>query len=185
MSDPRPSAGETFVEPSWMTALSEAEAALRRLRQATTSMERVSREIATLKEWSETTARLDLAHALADGPDGGPLNLLAATASDEGTEPGVQQTARLLLDRLTSVLGLEPVGERGELLKLLPPEVAEFDVRGALGDSAHGGRELYCVVRPGWCLEEVIVARPLLERAPAPADGRDEGAREGAGEEDE
>jgi tetratricopeptide (TPR) repeat protein len=59
VSDRHP-ADDTFVEPSWVTARSEADAALRRLRQATTSMERVSREIAALKEWSETTARLEL-----------------------------------------------------------------------------------------------------------------------------
>jgi hypothetical protein len=185
VSDPHPAKDDAFVEPSWLTARSEADAALRRLRQARTSMECVSRELAALEEWGEATARLDLAHALTDGPDGGPLNGLARMASDDKVDPSLRQTTRLLLERITSALGLEAVGERGDLLKLLPEEVAEFDVRGAPGDPAHGERELYCVVRPGWCLEEVIVARPLLERAPGPANGRDEGAPEVAGGKDE
>ena len=50
---------DTFVEPSWMTALSEAETASRRLAQATASTERLSRELQALREWSETVARLE------------------------------------------------------------------------------------------------------------------------------
>jgi hypothetical protein len=71
--------------------------------------------------------------ALTHGSDGGPLNLLVALASGQEAEPSLRQTARALLDLITSAMGLEPVGQRGELLSLLPPEVAQFEVREATG----------------------------------------------------
>jgi hypothetical protein len=182
MSGPRPADDHTFVEPSWITALSEADAASRRLKQATTSMERLSRELAALKAWSDTTARLDLAHGLTDGPDGGPLNALVTLASAEEPEETTRQTARTLLDRITSALGLEPVGKRGEFLRLLRVELAEFEVRGPSSAPVEGHRELYCVVRSGWCLERMIVARPLLERVSSPKEPRAQGAPPGGGE---
>jgi hypothetical protein len=166
VKDPRTSDDHTFVEPSWISALSEADAAARRLKQATTSMEHLSRELVALRDWSDTTARLELAHALTRGPDGGALNLLVTLASDQDTEPSIRETAQALLERLTSALGLEPVGERGEYLRLLPEEVAEFELRGEPEPAAvDGHRALYCVMRPGWLLGHQIVARPLLEPA--------------------
>lgn len=161
MSAPEDS-GLSLAEPSWTTAVSEAESASRHLRQATAALDRLSRELAALRERSEVTARLDLAHALADGPDGGALQALVAAASND-EDPGLRDTARVLLDRLTTALGLRPVAERGELLRLGPDDLAEFDVRGALAATSGERGALYCVARPGWRLEEHLVARPLLE----------------------
>lgn len=155
--------GEPAREPSWTTALSEAEAALRQLRQATASLDRASREIQALREWDETMARLDLARALSDGPDGGPLGALAATASDPSADPGGRRTAQSLLARLEAALGLEQVGERGERLRLRPDELAEFDLRGAAASAASDAPCCYCVVRPGWLVDGFVVSRPLLE----------------------
>jgi len=149
-------------EPSWTTAISEAEAASRHLRQATAALDRLARELEALRAWSDATARLDLARALTDGPDGGALQALVAAASDDA-DPGPRDTAGLLLDRLTTALGLEPVAERGELLRLCPADLAEFDVRGTLAAPTGDARALYCVTRPGWRLEGHLVARPLLE----------------------
>ncbi len=101
-------------EPSWTTAVSEAKSASRHLAQALASTERLSRELEALRETSEVTARLELARALTEGPDGGALALLAAQASDPATDPALRRTAEILLDRLTRSLGLEPTGERGE-----------------------------------------------------------------------
>jgi hypothetical protein len=158
-----------LAEPSWKTALSEADTASRHLRQATASLERLSRELRALREWGETNAQLELAHALTDGPDGGALDALLAASSDPEGDPALRATARMLLDRLTSALGLEPVGERGELLRLFPDDLAAFEVRGGPSTPTEADRGLYCVVRPGWCLGPFIVVRPLLEELVAEA----------------
>jgi hypothetical protein len=151
------------TEPSWTTALSEADTAGRRLQQAASSLERASRELQSLRQWSETTARLDVAYALTDGPDGGALNAVLTLAS--AAEGELPSAARMLLEVLTSALGLEPVGERGELLRLGPDELAEFELRGSRPVGAPGERALYRVARPGWCLDVFIVARPVVEPA--------------------
>lgn len=151
------------AEPSWTTAFSEAEAASRHLRQATAALDRLSRELASLREWGDATARLDLAHALTDGPDGGVLQALLTAASDESAAPGPRRTAEILLERLTTTLALEPVCERGEHLRLAPEDLAEFDLRGEVRSADGTGRSLYCVARPGWRLDGRLVVRPLLE----------------------
>ena len=145
-------------EPSWTTALAEAKSASRHLAQAMKSMERLAQELQALRETSEVTARLDLAHALTEGSDGGVLQSLVAAASDD-TDSSARRTAEVLLERLTGALGLEQTGQRGELLKLRPEQLAEFDLRGPTTSEG----ELYCVVRPGWSLGAHVVARPLLE----------------------
>jgi hypothetical protein len=150
-------------EPSWTTALSEAEGATRHLRQATAALDRLSRELATLRACRDTTARLDLARALSDGPDGGVLQALVTAASDEAADPGPRRTAAILLDRLTTTLGLEPVCERGEHLRLAEDDLAEFELRGERGAAHETGRSLYRALRPGWRLDEHLVVRPLLE----------------------
>lgn len=154
---------EPLADPSWTTALSEAKAAARHLRQATAALDRLERELAALRERSESTARLALARALTDGPDGGALQALVTAAEDEAADPSLRRTAGILLDRLTEALGLEPVCERGELLRLLPDELAEFDVRGPRDTPTGEARELYCVLRAGWSLDAHVVARPLVE----------------------
>ena len=166
MSEERVPNDKTPKEPSWSTALSEADAVSRRLRQATASMEGLSGELRALRELSDTAARLEVAHALTEGPDGGVLNSLAIAFSDEASDPGLRRTTQTLLERLTLALALEPVGERGEYLKLLPEELGEFELRGRPGAAPpEGRRELYCVMRPGWLLGDHIVVRPLLEPA--------------------
>jgi hypothetical protein len=155
---------KTLREPSWPTALSEADAVSRRLRQAAASMERLLTELQALREWSDTAAHLELAHALTEGQDGGVLDGLVMASSDETSDPGLRRTAQDVLERLMSALGLEPVGERGEYLRLLPEQLAEFELRGGPGAAApQGHRALYCVMRPGWLLGDHIVVRPLLE----------------------
>jgi hypothetical protein len=156
------------AEPSWTTALSEADAASRHLRQATAALDRLSRELAALRETSEATARLDLVLALTEGPDGGPLQALVTAASGDAADPAVQRTAGVFLNRLTTALGLEPVCERGERLSLLPEDLAEFEVRGSPDIPDGKERSLYCVARPGWRLDALIVARPLLEAVTGP-----------------
>jgi hypothetical protein len=84
-------------------------------------------------------------------------------ASDPAVDPATRRTAQILLDRLTTALGLEPVGERGERLRLRPEDLAEFEVRGRPDSSAGERRGLYCVARPGWRLDAHVVVRPLLE----------------------
>jgi hypothetical protein len=157
---------KTPREPSWPTALSEADVVSRRLRQATASMEGLATELQVLREWSESVARVEVAHALTEGPDGGVLNSFAIAAADEASDPSLRRTAQDLLERLTSALDLEPVGERGEYLKLLPEELGEFELRGTpAADPSDGHRALYCVMRPGWLLGHHIVVRPLVEPA--------------------
>ncbi len=150
-------------EPSWQTALSEAEAAERQLRLATISVERLVGEVRDLRSWDGRLARMEVARKLVDGSDGGPMTVLLAAASDPRVEGGVQRAASLILDRMTAALGLSPLAERGELLRLLPSQLAEFDVRGALPSLCTGHRSLYCVVRPGWSLDGVVLSPPLLE----------------------
>lgn len=154
---------EPLAEPSWTTALSEAKAAARHVNQAAAALERLARELAALRERSEATARLDLAHALADGPDGGALQALVTAAAEEAADPTLRRTAEDLLDRLTTALGLEPVCERGENLRLKPDDLAEFDLRGEAQARDEAGRGLYCVIRPGWRLGGLLVVRPQLE----------------------
>lgn len=149
-------------EPSWTTAISEAESASRHLRQATAALDRLSQELQALRAWSETTARLDLAHALTEGSDGGVLQCLVVGASDDA-DPTLRRTAETLLDRLTATLGLQKIGDRGELLRLAPENLAEVDLRGPRGPTTGDARELYCVVRPGWSLDAHVVARPVVE----------------------
>jgi hypothetical protein len=164
VSEERGKNDKTLREPSWPTALSEADAVSRRLRQATASMEGLSTELRALREWSDTAARLGVAHALTEGPDGGVLDRLVSASSDDASDPGLRHTAQVLLEHLTSALGLQPVGERGEYLKLLPEDLGEFELRGRPGAAPREGqRALYCVMRPGWLLRDHIVARPLLE----------------------
>jgi hypothetical protein len=153
------------IEPlaSWTTALSEAKAAARHLHQATTALDRLSRELASLREQSETTARLDLAHALTDGPDGGVLQALVTAASDAAADPALRRTAVILLDCLTTALAIEPVCERGEHLRLAPADLAEFELRGDSRAVSASGRALFSVSRPGWRLDGHLVVRPLLE----------------------
>lgn len=126
-------------------------------------MERLSGELQALRETSEATARLDLARALTEGPDGGALALLATQASDPATDTAHRRTAQMLLDRLATSLGLRQRGERGELLRLLPDELAELDLRGPTTAAVDEDRALYSVVRPGWSLDAHIVVRPLVE----------------------
>ena len=153
----------TEREPAWQTALAEADAARRQVGQAATSLDRLSGELRALREWAETTVRLELARDVTDGPDGGALNALL-TASKAPADAGLRRTAEILLDRLTSALGLEPIVEKGEYLMLLPKELGEFEVRERLENvPPEGHRALYCVVRPGWWLGDLIVVRPLLE----------------------
>ncbi len=154
-----------MAEPlaSWTTALSEAKSASRHLHQATTALDHLSRELAALRDWSEITARLDLAHALTDGPDGGVLQALVTAASDETADPSLRRTAAILLERLTTALALEPVCERGEHLRLAPADLGEFELRGEAQAVGASGRGLYCVSRPGWRLDGQLVVRPLLE----------------------
>ncbi len=143
--------------PSWRTATSEADAARRQLAQTQRSLERASEELGALRAWGERTVRLDLARRLTERDDGGVLNLLLAGA---GSAPGeAQRACRAALDRLTAALGLEPVGERGEHLRLELDQVGEFEVRGGAATQT----TVYRVVRPGWTLAEAIVCRPVLE----------------------
>lgn len=166
MSEERDRNDKTFREPSWPAALSEADAVSRRLRQATASMGRLWTELQALREWSDTIARVEVAHALIEGSDGGVLASLVIASSDETSDSGLRRTAREFLERLTSALGLEPVGERGEYLKLLPEELGEFELRGRPGaPPPEGQRALYCMMRPGWLLGDHIVVRPLVEPA--------------------
>jgi hypothetical protein len=144
-------------EPSWTTALAEAKSASRHLAHALKAMEGLAQELRALRDASDATARLDLARALTEGSDGGVLQSIVAASAD--SDAGARRTAEVLVDRLTGVLGLAQIGARGELLKLRPEQLAEFDLRGPTTSEA----ELYCVVRPGWSLGAHIVARPLLE----------------------
>lgn len=164
MSHGNATGDSTVVEPSWLSALSEADTASRRLAQGARSLERLSRELAALQQWGDTTARLEVAHALTDGPDGGALSMLVTSASEQAPDPGLRRVASALLDRLTSSLGLQPIVERGEHLWLLPEELGEFDIRGRLeSPPAKGTRGLFRVLRTGWWLGNHIVQRPLLE----------------------
>ena len=155
--------GEPAREPSWTTALSETEAALRQLRQATASLDRASREIQALREWGETMARLELARALTDGPDGGVLAALVASASDPAGDGDTRRATQALLERLTTAVGLQPIAERGERLLLRPHELAELDVRGGRASADGDDPSCDCDVRPGWLVDGVVVTRPLLE----------------------
>jgi hypothetical protein len=151
-------------EPSWRTAVTEAESARRHLAQASEALERLSREVAALRERGESQALLAVARRLSSGSDGGVLAALVVASADSSAQPEVGVLAEALLLRLTEALGLSPLARRGEWLRLLPDELAEFDVRG-LPREPSPGRSLYCVVRPGWALGPLVLDRPLLEPA--------------------
>ena len=151
-------------EPSWRTAVTEAESARRHAAQASEALERLTREIAALREWGDSMALMAVARRLSEGSDGGALTALLVASSEEAPSAELRAAAGALLSRLTEALGLEPIARRGELLRLLPEELAEFDVRGLPHEPA-GGRGLYCVVRPGWWLGPLVLDRPLLEPA--------------------
>ena len=70
-------------EPSWRTAVTEAESARRHLAQASEALERLAREVAALREWGDSMARLAVARRLSEGPDGGALTALLAASADE------------------------------------------------------------------------------------------------------
>ena len=155
-------------EPSWRTAVTEAESARRHLAQASAALDRLAGEVAALREWGDSMARLAVARRLSEGPDGGALTALLAASTDEATPASQQAAAAALLERLTDALGLSPIAERGELLLLRPEELEEFDVRG-LSREPSGDRSLYCVVRPGWSLGPLVLDRPLLEPVDEPS----------------
>ena len=100
----------TEREPSWRTALAEADAARRQVGQAATSLDRLSGELRALREWAETTVRLELARDLTDGPDGGVLNALLTTSSDSSADPGLRRASEILIERLTSAPARDPAG---------------------------------------------------------------------------
>ena len=166
-------------EPSWRTAVTEAESARRHLAQASVALERLAGEVAALREWGDSMARLAVARRLSEGPDGGALTALLAACADEASSASQQAAAAALLERLTGALGLSPLAERGELLRLRPEELEEFDVRG-LSREPSGDRSLYCVVRPGWSLGPLVLDRPLLEPVGGPS--RSWGDRASGGE---
>ncbi len=148
--------------PTWRSAASDAEAALRQARLATTSLDRFVPHLRELGEASDRAGRVDTARRLAEGADGGALALLTALAEGGHTEPGsAERTGRALLERLKAALDLEPVGERGEFLKLDVDQVREFEVR---GDLPAGDGPFTCrLVRCGWRVGDDVVARPLIE----------------------
>ena len=91
---------------SWRTALTEADAAQRHVAQAAAAIERLARELLALRESAAQAARLELSRALQDGPDGGPLTLLAKlAASEDPADAPIARVARLIIERLNAVLG--------------------------------------------------------------------------------
>ena len=70
-------------EPSWRTAVTEAESARRHVAQASEALERLAREIAALREWGDSMALLAVARRLSEGADGGALTALLVASSDE------------------------------------------------------------------------------------------------------
>jgi hypothetical protein len=143
--------------PSWRTATSESEAALRQVTQAQRSLDRAVSELRLLRAWGDRMARLELAKRLAEGDDGGVLHLIVSAAE----APASQVLSRAILERLQGALGLSAVGQRGELLRLTVEQVAEFDVRGEVAPVS----AVYRVVRPGWLVDGEVVRRPVLELA--------------------
>jgi hypothetical protein len=150
-------------EPSWRTAVTEAESARRHVAQASEALERLAREIAALREWGDSMARQAVARQLCEGADGGVLAALVVASSDESSPVELRAAADALLDRLTGALGLSPIAQRGELLALSAEELGEFDVRGLPSGLPTDGRGLCRVVRSGWWLGSFVVDRPLLE----------------------
>lgn len=151
-------------EPSWQTAVTDADAARRHVAQAGEALARLSAEVAALREVGDSAARLAVARSLCAGADGGVLAALASLASDSAGLPAeVRQAASDLLSRLSEALGLSPIARRGELLALTAEQLGELDVRGVASGAGLGGRGLYCVVRSGWWLGTAIVERPLVE----------------------
>ena len=148
---------------AWTTALSEAKSASRHLAQA---LRLDGAPVARAQALRETQR----GHGAAGpGPraHGRPRRGSARPPGGAGLRPrdgpGLRRTAEILLDRLATSLGLEQTGERGELLRLLPEDLAEFDLRGPEAAAGDNERGLYCVVRPGWSLDAHIVVRPLVE----------------------
>ena len=72
----------------------------------------------------------------------------------------LRAAADALLSRLTGALGLAPIAQRGELLRLLPEELAEFDVRGLRPELVRGARALLRRAAG-------VVAWPAGSRSPA------------------
>ena len=157
-------------EPSWRTAVTEAETARRHVAQAGEALSRLAGEVAALREWGDSMARVSLARRLCEGADGGVLTSLVVASSD-GSSGETRAAAAALLSRLTDALGLSPIAERGELLALSADELGEFDVRGLSPSLPQGGRSVYCVVRSGWWLGSFVVDRPLLEQVGPAAQG--------------
>lgn len=151
-------------EPSWRTAVTDADAARRHVAQAGEALARLSSEVAALRGLGDSVARLAVARSLCAGVDGGVLAALASAAASDAPSPAaVRETASDVLSRLCSALGLSPIAARGELLALTAEELGELDVRGDAAGAALGERGLYCVVRSGWWLGATIVERPLVE----------------------
>ena len=150
-------------EPSWRTAVTEAEGARRHVAQASEALERLAREVAALREWGDSMAGLGLARRLCEGGDGGVLTALVVASSDDSSPVASRAAADALLERLTGALGLSPIAQRGELLALSAEELGEFDVRGVRSGAVTDDRGLYRVVRSGWWLGSHVVDRPLLE----------------------
>jgi hypothetical protein len=155
-------------EPSWRTAVTEAESARRHVAQAVEALERLAREVAALREWGDAMARQAVARRLGEGADGGALTNLVSASSDDALSPELRAAAGALLERLTEALGLLPIAERGEVLALSAEELGEFDVRGLPSGLPTDGRGLYRVVRSGWWLGSFVVDRPLLEPVSSP-----------------
>jgi hypothetical protein len=108
-------------------------------------------------------ARVEVARQLLDGADGGLLTLLLGTASDERLEAVTRRTASVILERLTTALGLTPLAVKGERLSLLLSQLTEFEVRGGPPALSDTQRSLFWVVRPGWTLDGMLLSPPLLE----------------------
>jgi hypothetical protein len=93
---------------SWRTALTEAEAARRHVAQAGAALDRLVPELQALRDSAAEAARLELRRALLDGPDGGPLTLLAKLARSQDAAAPLAAVAALLVERLTGVVGGPP-----------------------------------------------------------------------------
>jgi hypothetical protein len=167
--------GPAGREPSWRTAVTEAQSARRHLSQAGEALARLSAEVDALREWGDATARLAVARRLCDGPDGGVLAALDGAGDAEGSDPsGGGGRAAALLERLAESLGLAPIAARGEVLSLSADELGELDVRGPAALGGPRDRGLFRVVRSGWWLGSLVVERPLVEAVgpDVPATGR-------------
>ena len=149
--------------PSWQGARSDLDLARRQLAQALPAVERASAEIAALRDHGAAVARLEVARRLVASPNGGALSLLAALAAGGGS--GVEADrgiAALVLTDLCEALGVTRVHEAGEALRLGADELAEMEV---LGTAAGAGGGEHTVVRSGWRLGAILLARPVVAAA--------------------